>query len=305
MKKLFISIITPTFNRAKVLLEAVKSVQNQMPSEIDWEMVIQDDGSTDETKEVFSKIKDSRIKYYYRKENKGVNATRNEAIKKSKGDFILFLDSDDILTNDCFKTISELKKELSEINFFGTVDENGKKMYYCDGNKKYSYREWLEGKYIGGEFISLVKKSVFNEFLFDENRFAFESIFWNRVIKKYEVSAFDKVMRIYGTSESNRISKELLNPKKVNTRLIDYESYIAEFEKDYMKFDLEKKLADIFEKMGFYGILSENMEKGRFALKKSLKLKFKFGSFVLLIVSYFGKTFSKFVYKTYIAFRDS
>ena len=84
------SIILPTFNRAHMIHEAIKSVFNQTYK--NWELIIVDDGSTDKTKEVIDKYieKDKRVRYLYQK-NKERSAARNNGIKNAKGDCICFL----------------------------------------------------------------------------------------------------------------------------------------------------------------------------------------------------------------------
>ena len=86
------SIILPTYDRAKLLARAVQSVVEQ--SFKDWELIVIDDGSSDNTKDVIAKFEDNRIKYFYQK-NKGRSISRNNGIIHSDGDWICFLDSDD------------------------------------------------------------------------------------------------------------------------------------------------------------------------------------------------------------------
>jgi glycosyltransferase involved in cell wall biosynthesis len=91
----FFSVIVSTYNRAPLLKHALKSVLNQYFA--DFELVVVDDGSTDYTSDVVSKLmrKDSRIKYLYQ-ENAERGAARNRGIKLSSGSYIVFLDSDDL-----------------------------------------------------------------------------------------------------------------------------------------------------------------------------------------------------------------
>lgn len=88
----FFSIILPTYNRAHFLPKAIESVLAQTFE--DWELVIVDDGSTDNTKEVVLAYQDLRIVYIYQ-DNQERSAARNNGMSKAKGDFICFLDSDD------------------------------------------------------------------------------------------------------------------------------------------------------------------------------------------------------------------
>jgi len=105
------SIIIPTYNRADLLLETIRSVQHQTFE--DWECIVVDDGSTDNTKSIIEDLikKDSRIKYVYQ-ENAERSAARNNGIRNSSGEYICFLDSDDhFLSNH----LQELKNVIETI----------------------------------------------------------------------------------------------------------------------------------------------------------------------------------------------
>ena len=80
-----VSIVTPTFNRAYILTTAIKSILSQTYK--NWEMIIIDDGSTDNTKELVLSFEDKRIKYLYQK-NAGPSAARNKAPLTAKGEWI-------------------------------------------------------------------------------------------------------------------------------------------------------------------------------------------------------------------------
>ncbi|MGD0191192.1 MAG: glycosyltransferase family 2 protein [Rhizomicrobium sp.] len=88
----FFSVIIPVFNRADALREALLSVLGQ--SEQDFEIIVVDDGSTDNPAHVVDGLRDSRIALY-RQQNRGGAAARNAGIDKARGQFIAFLDSDD------------------------------------------------------------------------------------------------------------------------------------------------------------------------------------------------------------------
>ncbi|OVE81743.1 hypothetical protein BVY03_02845 [bacterium K02(2017)] len=90
---MLISIIIPTLNRAGKVLRAIDSVLNQSYKKI--ELIVIDDGSTDDTAYWLTKIKDPRFKFYT-KENQGVAASRNFGVSKASADWICFLDSDDV-----------------------------------------------------------------------------------------------------------------------------------------------------------------------------------------------------------------
>lgn len=92
-KKILFSIIIPTYNRSAFILKTIDSFLNQ--SYPYFELIIVDDGSTDNTKEVISTIKDEHVKYFH-KENGERGAARNFGAKLASGDYINYFDSDDL-----------------------------------------------------------------------------------------------------------------------------------------------------------------------------------------------------------------
>lgn len=90
-----VSVIIPTYNRAEYLSRTINSVLKQTFS--DWELLIVDDGSADNTFDVVKEFtdKDERIKYFYQKNSGGPSSPRNTGLEKAQGEFIAFLDSDD------------------------------------------------------------------------------------------------------------------------------------------------------------------------------------------------------------------
>ena len=95
-----VSIITPTYNCGKFIGQTIESVLNQ--SYQNWEMIIVDDCSTDNTKEIVEKYvkQDKRIKYYVLEVNSGAAVARTKAMQLASGEYIAFLDSDDLWMPD-------------------------------------------------------------------------------------------------------------------------------------------------------------------------------------------------------------
>jgi len=101
--KTLVSVIIPCYNQAEFLEETLLSVFNQVHTY--WECLLIDDGSTDNTAEIINEWvkKDNRF-HYYKKENGGVSDARNFGIQKANGEFIQFLDADDIISIDKITT---------------------------------------------------------------------------------------------------------------------------------------------------------------------------------------------------------
>lgn len=125
-----VSIITPCYNGEKYIGETVKSVLAQTYTE--WEMIIVDDGSKDNSKEIIKKYceKDNRIQYVYQ-ENAGSAAARNNALRRAQGQYIALLDADDIWMPEFLKkqiAFMKEKKAVCVCSSYGRIDENSKKI---------------------------------------------------------------------------------------------------------------------------------------------------------------------------------
>lgn len=108
-----VSIIMPSWNTGNYIAESIESVLNQTYK--NWELLIVDDCSTDNTDSVVASFDDKRIRYFKNKKNSGAALTRNRAIRKANGEWIAFLDSDDLWSPE------KLEKQLKFMNDNGYV----------------------------------------------------------------------------------------------------------------------------------------------------------------------------------------
>lgn len=123
-----ISVIIPAYNASKNITETIESVLAQTFT--DFEVIVADDGSLDNTVDVVLSLteRDDRVKIYRTEKNQGVSKARNFAISNATGEWIAFLDSDDLWTKDKLeKQISLAEKSNADIVYcsYGIVDENG------------------------------------------------------------------------------------------------------------------------------------------------------------------------------------
>jgi len=105
------SVVVPTYNRAELVLRAVASVQSQ--SLDDWQLLLVDDASTDDTKARIETLDDPRIEYVRRDINGGVAAAQNSGLDRATGRYVLFLHSDDELLPDCLQRLSDVLDRAS------------------------------------------------------------------------------------------------------------------------------------------------------------------------------------------------
>lgn len=145
-----ISIIIPMYNTSKFIKQTVESILAQTYS--NFEVIIVDDGSTDNGAEVVKALmpKDSRIKYIYQS-NQGVSAARNNAIENSQGEYLAFLDSDDLWLPN------KLKKQVNRIISTGMDACYCGYQYFCDDIRGKTFpKRYFEGKIL----LEVIKEKV-------------------------------------------------------------------------------------------------------------------------------------------------
>lgn len=172
MSTKLVSIIIPTFNRAHLISNTLESISNQ--THTNWEAIIVDDGSIDDTKEVVNKfLVDPRFKFVERPKDrlKGGNAARNFGYELSSGDYIKWLDSDDLLTPDC------LQKQVNKI-VTGSYD-----VVFCRSKffkQKEGKKELVIGDYWHNSFP--VQPNFLENFVIGQIRFCNNDGLWDRKI---------------------------------------------------------------------------------------------------------------------------
>lgn len=170
-----VSIIIPTYNRANLIGETLDSVLTQTYS--NWECIVVDDGSADNTAAVLEKYlnKDIRFKYFERPKNrlKGGNAARNYGFEVSRGKYVQWFDSDDIMYPDFLKKRIDFFLNDSNIDVvfcaFAYFDENG--LQNRISNKSFNgniIKELIEKKTSFNPQSYLLKKEILFEIKFDE-----------------------------------------------------------------------------------------------------------------------------------------
>jgi glycosyltransferase involved in cell wall biosynthesis len=221
------SIILPTFNRAHMIHEAINSVFSQTNK--DWELIIVDDGSTDKTKDVIDKFteKDNRVRYLYQK-NEERSVARNNGIKEAKGDWICFLDSDDIYHANHLEEFKNLIKQ-----------KGSKRGLYFSGLSFGSYSEDFEEYDLTHknniEFIFLntigtpracVHKSIILKNLFNEKiKIGEDRELWSRILNNHplywhykktfiEIEHPNRSINLFSEKEGLKTIKKIINNNK-------------------------------------------------------------------------------------------
>ncbi len=209
-----VSIITPSYNTANFISETIVSVLKQTYT--NWEMIIIDDCSDDNTEIVVTPfLVDSRIKFYRNKRNRGAAICRNIALKMAKGNWVAFLDSDDLWdSNKLEKQIRFMKKNHCHFSCtkYMEIDEKGKSLGISwtaprkigkIRMKMFNYMGCLtvmyDRKYVGLIQVADIKK---------RNDYAL----WLKVVKKCSAYYLDENLASYRIRQSGSIMNRKKNP---------------------------------------------------------------------------------------------
>lgn len=193
-----VSVIIPTYNYANFLPTAIESVLNQTYK--NFEIIIIDDGSADNTKQVCKEY--GLVKYFYQK-NKGLAAARNAGIQKSTGDYLVFLDADDWLEKDALEQNFSVIRNKPDVAFVSgnyyflraETNELDAVSVSVTGNH---YERLLQSNYIGMHAAVMFQRWIFNEFKYDETLKTCEDYdLYLAITRKYPVIHHDKFIATY------------------------------------------------------------------------------------------------------------
>ena len=200
-----ITIFTPTYNRAHILHRLYDSLKNQTVSDFEW--LIVDDGSIDDTELIVKKwINENIINIrYIRQENGGKHRAFNNGIKNAKGELFFCVDSDDYVPEDCVKEIIECWAGVKDSNIAGIValktDEKGTLL--CDKFPENVIEtntfDLVRRHNCKGEKSLVYKTLVLKEYPFPEidgEKFVTECVVYDKIAHSYVMVLLDKVLTI-------------------------------------------------------------------------------------------------------------
>ena len=283
-----VSVIIPAYNHGRFLREAIQSVLEQTFQ--DWELIVVDDGSTDETSEVVASFPDPRIRYIYQK-NQGNAAARNRGIELARGEFIAFLDADDLwLPMKLEKQVAQLDSlpptvglVYADLHFFNHEDGaiTGRLLQASgqfDPPRGKVFSQIVRRKWGGerGWFIipttALIRREVFQRVgLFDESlRRHVDWEMWVRIAAAYEVDVLNEPLAKYRHHAGN-VKRDPLSiyGYGVAARLKVLESYSLE---PGDRRALLRSLANLHYGCASFQFLMGKRKEGLRALLTSLRL---------------------------------
>ena len=197
-----ITVFTPTYNRASFLRKQFESLSKQ--TLLDFEWLIVDDGSIDDTRNIVEQIRISslfKIRYFYKK-NGGKHTAINLGVAKARGDLFLILDSDDELPPDALETLQKVFEPIKDKSKYGGVcgyiaHRDGRVIGHPLLSADVSTIDLRYKLHCFGDMSEVYRTEVLKEFPFPEikgEKFCPEVLVWNRISQKYIVRVYPKVM---------------------------------------------------------------------------------------------------------------
>jgi glycosyltransferase involved in cell wall biosynthesis len=186
---MLVSIITPSYNAERHLLDTYRSIQKQ--SYTDWEWLVTDDCSTDGTVAILKKLadEDDRIKLFHNFVNSGAAVSRNVSLSNASGDFVAFLDSDDLWSSSKLDTQLQLMNEFN-LNFSFTsyelIDDLSNKLNVIvdqNQNEPLTYADMLRKKATLGCSTVMLRKTAFGEIQMPLLRTGQDYALWLKLLK--------------------------------------------------------------------------------------------------------------------------
>lgn len=229
------SIIMPVYNAEKTLNETINSVINQNYD--NYELIIIDDGSDDNSKKIIEKyLKNKKITYIYQL-NSGVSSARNKAIEYAKNDFIIFIDSDDMLCDDalniCNKKINEVNADIYSFGYQKNMNKKIEDLCVRTFETK-NFAQYMEVLYSNYLFNQLWNK-VYKRKIIKEKNIKFDESISIAEDLKFNLH-YCKNSSVYAND-----SKTIYKYKLSNTGL----GFTFRLESGYIKIDIDLLLKNI------------------------------------------------------------
>jgi glycosyltransferase involved in cell wall biosynthesis len=272
-----VSINMPCYNDSQWLDECLHSILTQTYQ--DFEIIIVDDGSTDNSKQIIQKyLDDDRIRYFYQN-NEGFSGATNRGLKESKGRYISFISPDDLwLPHKLEKQVSFLEKNKNIDMVHSDVyhiDSEGKiiKQRRPNISKNISKKELINGLFLRSIKIChqtvMIRKDCFKEVGFFDNKIiASDYDMWIRLANKHNIDYIDEPLTKKRFHKNQLMAKNMEQIFKDDLLVIDKATLLYPFLIKYKK----KKIAEINYRWGVLLLLKNKKTEAKKQFSKSLKM---------------------------------
>jgi glycosyltransferase involved in cell wall biosynthesis len=264
-----VSVIIPTYNRAEQLKLAIGSVLSQ--SFQDFEIIVVDDASRDNTPEVVAGFKNDRIRHIRHGTNKKISASRNTGILNSRGKYIAFLDDDDAWLPEKLEPQVRLLEDSPATTgavysgFYKIDKSSGNTLGKITPTKRGDiFQDLLTGNWIATSTVLLRKECFQKVGLFDESMvFGEDYDMWIRISQEFHFDYIGNPLAYYHFHDNNCSNNYELVIRGMESNNRKYEKF----------FVLRKKFySDRYHSLGMFYCFIGNVRKGREAFLKAIRL---------------------------------
>jgi glycosyltransferase involved in cell wall biosynthesis len=212
-----LSIVIPAFNREREISRAIRSCLIQ--DNADFEVIVVDDGSTDNCYGIAAAIPDPRLSLLRHPINRGGNAARNTGALAAKGEWVIFLDSDDELAPGALETISAIaakaESNVHRLAFMYRRDDGRVSPWPALRDQIVDYRgylAWLEGRRIY-DFLPCTRRLTFQHIRYPENRWSDHALYQMDFAKRYRTWFREEILAFVHLDAANRLGDLRRRPK--------------------------------------------------------------------------------------------
>lgn len=253
MENQLISVIIPTYNHANYLKKAINSVLLQTYT--NFEIIVMDDGSTDNTKEVISEF--GTIKYIYQ-DNAGLSAARNNSIPHSKGEFLIFLDADDWLYPEALSIQMDYFIKYPELSFVSGAHSK----IFVDENKFFKNSDFeiidnhflrlLQFNYIAHPAAAMFRRHIFDKYIFDPHLKSCQDYdLYLYIAKNYNTVHHSQFVSAYRLHSNNMSSNYAHMLREILDIMLKHKAFISS-EEERKAYKAGRKLVIDFYIKGLY-----------------------------------------------------
>lgn len=282
-----VSVIIPTYNRAEFLSTAITSVLNQTFQ--DFEIIVVDDCSKDNTPEVVSRFNDKRIKYIRNETNKGEAGARNTGIVNSNSEYIAFLDDDDEwLPEKLELQVNLLKNSPTKVGVVYTgyieIDRTNKKILWkmIPTKKGDIHKDMFIKNYVGIPSTVILRRVCFERIgLFDENVvYPTDYDMWIRISKEFYFEYIEKPLVRYHIHDNSISNNSEIRIRGIETMLKRYSQIFSSNSKAHSQY---------YIRLGVLYCRNGNAKKGKESFLKAIRLyPFEIRNYLFLGLSLLG-----------------
>ena len=234
MNKDRISVIIPTYNNENSIEKCLNSVLNQSYKEID--IIVINDGNTDETEKILTKYKD-RVQIY-KKQNEGPASARNLGLEKCNTKYLFFVDADDYLENDAIEILYNKLIETNSDIVIGNIEDSDEKDRTIQDDK-YEYIFNQKIKYFMVQWNKLMKKELFDGLKYPNVHIAEDEYMIYHILEKTKKITF----------VSKKTYNYCNNPNGITSKRLNYYQEILNVFKERYLFFKNTKYKKIFYKL--------------------------------------------------------